>query len=63
MSKPLLSHSAVRYRVAPDTQKRCGTCTMFIAGRPSRCRLVQPPIRSFMLCSRFVPKREPKHAA
>jgi hypothetical protein len=62
LADPKLTHRQVHYRQALSASKRCGVCSMYVYGRPPACSLVTSPIRPFMLCDRFDPREEKKHA-
>jgi hypothetical protein len=57
--KKLMTHKAANYRASTTDRKRCGTCSMFTAGKSlgeARCSLVERPIRASGVCDYYEPK-------
>lgn len=55
--KKLMSHKEANYRSARFDTRRCGICSMYRAGKPPSCTLVEQPIRASDVCSYFEPKK------
>lgn len=54
-----MSHKAANYGASTSAQKRCGTCSMYSAGKgqgQATCTLVERPIRPSDVCNYFEPK-------
>jgi hypothetical protein len=57
--KKLMSHQAANYRASTTERRRCGTCSMFTAGKTpgeASCSLVARPIRPSGVCDFFEAK-------
>jgi hypothetical protein len=63
--KKLMSHQAANYRASTTERKRCGTCSMFTAGKggEASCSLVARPIRPSGVCDYFEQKKGGARAA